>query len=123
MERFDIPLPDRLALAPYHREFQATVALVANTLMGRPGAALQGIGKYQGGIIVNGREIAIYRETVQEDWTRSSRTIPEETATANALHSVNGAFKTLGHRAFHMPGTTNLRDPLRSFFEPAGVKL
>jgi len=123
MDRFDIPLADRLALAPHHREFQGTVAYVANKLMGNPGAPIKGIGKYQGGVLVNGREIGIYSEIVQDDWARVFHTLPEETATANALKSVSGAFRTLGTKAFYVPSTSILQDPLRSFFEPAGVKL
>jgi hypothetical protein len=84
MQRYTLDNNVRIALAPYHREFQAAVAVIANRTLGVEIENPQGIGKYEGGVVVRnaqGRvsEIAIKSDFVVEDWRRKSETIPEET--------------------------------------------
>jgi hypothetical protein len=49
----------------------------------------EGIGKYEGGIVVNGREIAIKRDAVMDDWIgREERPTEEERVTAEAIETL-----------------------------------
>lgn len=100
MQNFTLSKEARRALAPYHREFQAAVAIIANHTVGNAWAPPRGIGKYEGGVVVNRLEIAIFRETVQEDWRRENKTLPEEVAVAQAIETMAAAFKADGAKVF-----------------------
>lgn len=91
MLNFDIPLADRALVAPMHRAFQAGVATLANLKCGlKPPFRVDGIYKAEGGVVVNGKEIAIKRAWVVDDFgpRGASPAIPEETATVEAMQEL-----------------------------------
>jgi hypothetical protein len=123
MVRFELDDATRLALLPHHRAFQATVARTANELMKWPDTEPQGIGKYQGGIFVAGRPICLFPGGAKDDISRYDDTPKrEENAAAEAVRLVCLMFNQQGASVLEQPTPGNLRDPLRSFFEPVMPK-
>lgn len=126
-QHFTISEEDRKKLAPYHRAFQATVAQHANQFLGLNHPP-QGIGRYQGGLTINGKMLVINPNNVDESWSRTTEPTREEVAVATALVTVTSAFKLLGQKALIAPPPEGvfgsaLKDPLRWFFEgPGGTK-
>jgi hypothetical protein len=117
MKKYTLPPEDRLALAPFHREFQAAVAVLANRTVGVDVSRPEGIGKWEGGVKVNGLEIAIKDDYVAEDWKRTGETRPEEIAVAEAIETLAANFKTHGGTTFEQyrdVAKTMYGDPLRS---------
>jgi hypothetical protein len=129
MVRFDIETSVRVLLLPVAREFQAAVQAAAQEGFGEPkgiGAWKIGIGKYEGGVRVNGREIAIHRDWAGDDWNRDIAPKPEEEAVAMALGTVSKGFLENGPEwlaakaaVFQDDRRIHYSDPLRSFFELA----
>ena len=129
MVRFDIETSVRVLLLPVAREFQAAVQAVAQEGFGKPSGIDSwkiGIGKYEGGVRVNGREIAIHRDWAGDDWKRDIAPKPEEEAVVKALYSVSKGFVENGPEwlaakaaVFKDDQRIHYSDPLRSFFEPA----
>jgi hypothetical protein len=83
---YTLTAEDRAALAQHHRSVQAAIAVLANRKLG-VAAPPEGIGKWEGGVRVNGREIAIHAGNVQDDWRRSREPRPEERAVVAAIRS------------------------------------
>lgn len=100
MQSFSLSNNERRALAKYHREFQAAIAVIANRSLGFAVTQPEGIGKYEGGVRVNFLEIVIYSDAVAEDWKRSGKIIPEEVAVANAIRTIADDFKVRGAMVF-----------------------
>lgn len=127
MQSFDVPLDDRIALLPCHRAFQATIAHRANEALGLAHPP-QGIGRYQGGVMINGRQLVINPDNVAQSWSGTSAPTREEIAVADAIMSVVQDFRRLGDRVLVMPPPETplgsaLQDPLRWFFRPTGMQL
>lgn len=87
MKSFNITPEDRQALVPIHRAFQAGVCTLANLKMGlTPPFRIDGIFKYEGGVVVNGKEIAIKGTYLKDDFAPTGpEPSPEETATLDAM--------------------------------------
>jgi len=78
-----------------------------------------GIGKYQGGVTVNGRQICIRERNVMDDWKRSAEDTPEERAVVDAIYLVAEIVEQDGAQSLSITyGDQITYDPLRSFFEP-----
>ena len=83
-------------LKPYQREFQGIVSLFANIKFGIFNT--QAIMKYQGGIVVNKREIILYNDNVKDDFKPlSSESSKEEEEVVKIIESIFSKinFKTL----------------------------
>jgi len=88
MQKFDISKADRRLLLPQHRRFQASVSKLANAKLGLAEESyINGIFKVEGGVMVNGREIAIKADYVVDDWgvRGAAPATPEEAATVEAM--------------------------------------
>ncbi|MFP4313053.1 MAG: hypothetical protein ACLFR0_01890 [Alphaproteobacteria bacterium] len=73
-----------------------------------------GIGKYEGGIRVNRREIVIKANFIAEDWQRKRVIIPEETAVLHAIQEVAYLLEKHGIKAVRERyGECHIGDPLR----------
>ncbi|MDD3371084.1 MAG: hypothetical protein PHE27_04575 [Alphaproteobacteria bacterium] len=116
----------REALRPYNRAFQIAVAEIANRKMGIAQNMPQGIFKYEGGVLVNQKEIVIYAEIVREDSLRRHQEIesndptPEENATAEAITELSEAFEKSGISTllpFLPKAHIFMGDPLRRLFD------
>lgn len=111
----------RAAMAPHHRTVQTAIAVLASQQMGVPVDPLIGIGKYQGGVRVNEREICIRQGSVTDDWKRKhDGGTPEEHAVAAAIGRVESLYQLGGLTALRgvVLGVEDARtDPLRSMFE------
>ena len=94
-------------LKPYHREFQAAVAVITNRRFGIEIAELQPIHNHGGGLVVNGQEISVQKDHVQENPKLSDNEMPEEKATAEVIESLGRDFMLL---------RTN--DGIKKFFAP-----
>jgi len=118
MKQFTIKKHHRLPFVNTHRWFQAAVATVANEKMGTPTTQPKGIFKTEGGVVVNGREIVIHQDFVQDDWATGARTeTPEEVRTVEAIQEVLDG----KHNGLYFPKETlvafRMADPLRRFFD------
>lgn len=124
MVRFELDDATRLALLPHHRAFQATIAVMAHKLLDTPLAddKPRGIGKYEGGVVVAGRELCIRANNVMDDWKLATEPMREEQALAQAIGIVSRNFNQTGKSALLQPPPSGLSDPLRSFFEPVMPK-
>lgn len=103
----------RARMAEHPRAIQAAIALAANRELSVTSHEPQGIFKYQGGVLVNGREIAIHRDMVRDDWGHGDDApTPEETAVVKAIGSVA---ELISAGSALPPVTDNMRgDPLRA---------
>jgi hypothetical protein len=104
----------RTAMAAHGRLIQGAIAMIAHEVMGKQIAEPEGIGKYEGGVIVNGREIAIKHGYVTDDWNRQREATPEETAVVHAIAQVRQMWEIGEHT--EQGGATML-----SRFKPARV--
>lgn len=86
----------RTAMAPHARLIQGAIAMLAHEAMGKQIADPKGIGKHEGGVVVNGREIAIKHGYVTDDWNRQKDATPEETAVVTAITQVRELWNTGG---------------------------
>lgn len=118
MHPYTLSEEDRRALAPFHRQFHAALALRAAERLGLPYTAPRGIFKYEGGVRLGALEIAIYSSCVNEDWRRERRTLPEEIAVAESIEALAQEFRSRGPTLFEpYRAAVDLRgDPLRSLF-------
>lgn len=121
MKKYSIPKEDRALVLPIHRRFHSAVARRAAQLMieRHPNdvtdTRFEGIFKYEGGVKINGKEIAIKKEWVIEDWGRPKEEIPEEAAVIDAMTEVIELVKG-GDQLENEAEISG--DALRSFFEP-----
>jgi len=85
MVRFEIPPKDvRELFRSHHARVKRALSVYANERFGF--TEYRGIFKYEGGIVVNGLEIAILSGCVQDDWDRRSvGEKPEEVAVVEAI--------------------------------------
>ena len=74
---------------------KAALCVIANERFGYTETP-QGIFKYEGGIVVNGREIAIGERAVRDDWDRPKNPTPEEKAVVDAIVEVAKIIETEG---------------------------
>lgn len=117
MVPIDVPGEIREALAPHHRAFQAAVAVLAARRLGVGPGVPEGIGKWEGGVRVNGREIVVFADKAEDNWRRyDPAPKPEEEAVAWAVGEAAARFARDGAAALAEFGEVRRPDPLRSFF-------
>ena len=118
MQEYTLSDATRRALAAHHREFQAAIAVVANRACGIETSNPEGIGRYEGGVKVRGREITVKHDFVSGGWTRDGKTTAEEIAVANAIQTVAADFTKHGEAALEpyreMGQRMIMGDPLRA---------
>lgn len=73
----------------YHTCFQACISIIAHKNMGLKVEKIEGINKFEGGIRLNGREIAIKPFGVIDDFQRTEEATLEEDAVAKAIEFLN----------------------------------
>lgn len=107
----------RAEMAQAHRTVQIAISAIANQSFGCQDDP-DGIGKYQGGVKVNGQEICIRKFHVMDDWKRSvDVATPEEQATVVAIEAVAQLVEAGGLAALApYEGRPSDWDPLRSMF-------
>jgi hypothetical protein len=125
MVPFDISERLREEMAPHHRAVQAAIAVLANRHLGIE-ARPEGIGKFQGGVRVAGRDICIGPNAVADDKKRyNDDPKKEEEAVALAIGVVAQRFSRDGADSLAEFGGIDslggpyglfLPDPLRAFF-------
>jgi hypothetical protein len=114
MLHFEMKTSDRFALRDYSREFQAAVGELASQKLGVDWNN-EGIAKYEGGVCVNKREIAIHDGFVVDDWARNREASPEETAVVEAIIETIDRFHKEGEKVFEpYRNVTIFGDPLRA---------
>lgn len=85
MVRYEIlPKEIRELFRSHHARVKRALSVYANERFGFTEYA--GIFKYEGGIVVNRREIAIKSGYVKDDWNRSDEEKPEEIAVVEAIN-------------------------------------
>jgi hypothetical protein len=85
MVRYEIPPKDvRELFRSRHAKVKRALSVYANERFGF--TEYRGIFKCEGGIVVNGREIAIMSGYVKDDWNRSGKEKPEEIAVVDAIN-------------------------------------
>ena len=83
MLEYELSETTRQKMAANPADVKAAIATIANQVFDHKGP-VEGIGKYQGGVRVNNREIVMRASNVMDDRRRSVDTTPEE----NALSSM-----------------------------------
>mgnify|MGYP005642794161 CR=1 FL=1 len=79
-------------LEPYHRPFQGIVSIIANLHFNILDA--QAIMKYEGGIVVNKREIVLYNNQVKDDFKpHSNEGSKEEIEVARVIEKIFSEMK------------------------------
>ncbi len=113
MHTYHLPKKIRETMAQNEPAVKAALSKIANKEFGIQGLP-QGIGKYEGGIKVNNREIAIRHNYVMDDWHKTQRQTPEETAVVKAIEEVKSIILRHGIKAVKARyGECTLGDPLR----------
>ena len=101
MLHYELSPQDRETLRPFHRGVQVLIEKRANESLGKTISEPKGIFKIEGGVVVNGTEIAIKERYVMDDWKPfSDQPTEEETATVAAINSVVKDFKEKGASIF-----------------------
>ena len=95
---FELSEQTRQKLVPYHREFQAAIAVIAHRLLGEEITEAHGAGLYQGGVKIRDADICIGRNIVQTYWPRQLR-IEEEGAVVAAIKKIAADFEIRGEVA------------------------
>lgn len=72
-------------LHPVWKYVHGFIIIYAHQAMGLDPDNIMGIYKYEGGVSINGKEIAIYRDSVRDDWLNSLEKTPEEQAVVNGI--------------------------------------
>lgn len=114
MQHYELPAKIRAAMAQDEPAVKSALAQIANAAFGRGGMP-QGIYKYEGGIVVNGREIAIKDKIITDDWHRAAAPTDEEAATARAIEQVAELIRKNGVASLRARyGACTHGDPLRA---------
>jgi hypothetical protein len=106
----------RSLMATEHRAVQTAISAIANAKFGNPHPP-QGIGKYQGGVLVNGREICLREHWANDDRIRQPTCdTPEEIAVVTAIAAIVSIIENNGITAIksYENSQYRMRDPLRS---------
>ncbi len=115
MLEYELSETTRQKMAANPAAVKAAIATIANQVFDHKGP-VEGIGKYQGGVRVNNREIVIRACNVMDDWRRSVDTTPEERAVVNAIAHVALLIEEVGiDSVVQKYGECHRGDPLRSF--------
>ena len=112
MLHYELSPQMRLILKEHHRAVQGAIAVLANTQFGTI-VQPQGIFKYEGGVVVNKREIAIHEDYVIDDWKKVGEPTAEETAVVDAITAVEGLWRVNGRAAVAAFPAVFHGDPLR----------
>ncbi|MDB5492474.1 MAG: hypothetical protein JWO78_2323 [Micavibrio sp.] len=87
MQSYKLSPAIRKKMAEDEPAVKSAIAKIANAEFGIFGDT-DGIGKYEGGVLVNTREIAIKTNCVMDDWRRCIDPTPEEVAVVKAIDKV-----------------------------------
>ena len=112
----------RKKMAREHRAVQIAISKIANENFGSPHDP-GGIGKYQGGVKVNFREIYIAKNVVMDDWKRHvEHPTPEEIAVVEAVAKVAASIEKNGLKSIrpYFNEQFYMADPLRSMLDVGG---
>jgi len=118
MLHYQIKDSTRQEMAREHRIVQIAISTIANESFGG-GIKPKGIGKYQGGVCVNNREICIQKTNVMDDWQRTTAPTPEEFAVVEAIEKIADSIEKNGLDSIRHYANDQLHmaDPLRSMFD------
>jgi hypothetical protein len=122
MKGYTLPQEQLDALANYHRDFQTTIAVIANRKCGVEIAEPRFPFIDGGGIVVKGRHIMINKDRVRDDSRLLPHSSREEKATVEAIYEAVALFNEKGGKAFvsfanvKMPAFRIPGDPLRRMF-------
>lgn len=112
----------RKKMAREPRAVQIAISKIANEKFGSPHDP-QGIGKYEGGVRVNNREICIRKNNVSDDWKRYSLDpTPEEQAVIDAITQISETIEKNGLKSIrpYFNEQFYMADPLRSMLDVGG---
>lgn len=96
MKEYDLSEKIREEMAKDEPAVKAALCIIANQSFDTRSERPQGIFKFEGGIRVNMREIAIHRTGVIDDWRRSAEPTTEEQAVADAIGEVASIIEKQG---------------------------
>lgn len=117
MLKYELSDKLRRAMAKDEPAVKAALCAIANARFGKSGTA-SGIGKFEGGVRVNGREIVIKEGLVADDWNRSGASAPEELAVVEAIAEVGHLVRKKGIAAVRATyGECRTGDPLRGLLK------
>lgn len=115
MAEFTLKDSTRRRMAREHRAVQIAISSIANLAFGSPHGPC-GIGQYQGGVRVNGREITLRKNHANDEYNRGRDDTPEELAVVAAIHQIADVIELQGIGAIklykHIP--CDMKDQLRS---------
>lgn len=94
------------------RLVQGAIAAIANSGFSL-GSPPKGIFKYEGGVVVNNREIAIKKDILVDDWSHKIDPSPEEIAVFYAIATVARKVEHGGIEALIDYSPCDYGDPLR----------
>ena len=112
MKYYSISKESKAELSKDIRLVQGAIATIANSAFSI-NSEPRGIFKYEGGVVVNGSEIAIHSGFVKDDWVRHAEPSPEEIAVANAIEAVASEAEADGIIALEGYSRCDNGDPLR----------
>lgn len=113
MLQYTLPENIRAAIAEDEPAVKAALCIIANQNFATKDHPPQGIGKYEGGIKVNGKEIAIRGNYVIADWKRPREPIAEEQAVVGAITKVADIIQRQGVATLkERYGTCEIGNPL-----------
>lgn len=122
MIKFSVPEEFLELTIDHHRSVQVAIALIANEKAGNKNIGRYlGIGKYEGGVKVNGSEICIRHNSVADDWIRyNNDPKPNEQFTVDAINEVVEQITKNGIEWLQQYTDKildySLSDPLNSFY-------
>lgn len=117
MKRYDLSPAMRMKLAVHHRVVQGAIAILANRRFEIDVKLPEGISKFEGGVIVNHCEIAIYKTCASDDWKRVAEPTREEIAVVEAIAEVEALWNIGGASALTRFQAIRFGDPLRSMLD------
>lgn len=118
MIHYELDADTRARMAADPAAVKAAIAILANQRLGADVTMPRGIFKYEGGVVVNGKEIAIKREGVMDDWSYDPAPKPEEEAVVWAIAEAARITIAQGVEALAARfGRCNYGDPLRDLLD------
>jgi hypothetical protein len=120
MLEYRVPTDFLKDLAEHHRHLQTAICILANQKLDLTPEVPEFIFRWEGGVIVNRREITIKADYVVDSTGMYEReTSPEEQAVVDSIMELVEAWKAQGVACVtgYTPPTVLPGDPLRSMFE------
>lgn len=118
MQKYELSKKLRKAMAADPLAVKAALCRIANENFSTAQDLPRGISKFEGGIIVNKRQIAIHSDFVIDDYKVVRGATPEEQAVAHAITKVAGIVASKGLKALKADyGECIYGDPLRRLLD------